>query len=141
DISSIRGTEEHDGERVIVMELLEGKTVRELISAAAVFSREARDERTLQLDKLLEVAIQMAEGLDAAHRKGIIHRDIKPANIFVTNRGEAKILDFGLAKLYDAAHANGTTEPPTAGDASVAAFPETCPSPIGELNLSKTGAA
>src|SRR5437667_5410774 len=99
NICTIHGAEEHEGQPFIVMELLEGTSLRELISAAAVSSREARDERTLQLDKLLEVAIQVTEGLDAAHRKGIIHRDIKPANIFVTTQGQAKILDFGLAKL------------------------------------------
>src|SRR6266566_1292695 len=99
NICTIYGTEEHEGQPFIVMELLEGETVRELISAAAVSTRQACDQRTLQLDKLLDVAIQVTEGLDAAHRKGIIHRDIKPANIFVTTQGQAKILDFGLAKL------------------------------------------
>jgi len=99
NICTIHGTEEHEGQPLIVMELLEGETVRELISAAAVSSQRARDQRTLQLDKLLDVAIQVADGLDAAHRKDIIHRDIKPANIFVTTQGQAKILDFGLAKL------------------------------------------
>src|SRR6266705_6771531 len=82
------------------MELLEGQSVRELISAAAVSSQHVCDQRTpLQLDRLVDVAIQVTEGLDAAHRKGIIHRDIKPANVFVTTQGQAKILDFGLAKL------------------------------------------
>src|SRR6266705_644204 len=100
NICTIHGTEEHEGQPFIVMELLEGTSLRELISAAAVSSRQACDERTpLQLDKLLDVAIQVTVGLDAAHRKGIIHRDIKPANIFVTTQGQAKILDFGLAKL------------------------------------------
>jgi eukaryotic-like serine/threonine-protein kinase len=112
---------EHEGQTFIVMQLLEGQTLGERIAAAFGPS--------IALSEFLDLAIQVAEGLNAAHRKGIIHRDIKPANIFVTNRGEAKILDFGLAKLYDAAQANGTTGAPTAGDASVAAFPETFPPP------------
>src|SRR5438445_1466633 len=100
NICTIYGTEEHEGQPFIVMELMEGETLRELISAAAVSSLPAGDRRVpLQLAKLLDVAIQVTEGMDAAHRKGIIHRDIKPANIFVTTQGQAKILDFGLAKL------------------------------------------
>src|SRR6266705_4659660 len=115
NICTIHGTEEHEGQPFIVMELLEGETVRELISAAAVSSRQACDQRTpLQLDKLLDVAIQVTEGLDAAHRKGIIHRDIKPANVFVTTQGQAKILDFGLAKLAPLS-AIGTDVSTTAG--------------------------
>jgi serine/threonine-protein kinase len=75
------------------MQLLEGQTLRELISAAG------EGKPPFAVDKVLDLSIQIIAGLEAAHRHGIIHRDIKPANIFVTLQGQAKILDFGLAKL------------------------------------------
>jgi serine/threonine protein kinase/TolB-like protein len=97
-ICTLYDIEEVDGRPFIVMERLEGRSLKERLAATRLPGAEGHGEG-IPVAELLEIAVQVADGLEAAHSHGVIHRDIKPANIFLTRRGQVKILDFGLAKL------------------------------------------
>jgi eukaryotic-like serine/threonine-protein kinase len=123
NICTIYNVEQHDGEWMIVMELLQGRTLDGIIQ-----------ERPMKTGELLDISVQIAEALDAAHQHGIIHRDIKPSNIFVTTRGVAKVLDFGLAKLAPRKRAVAeTVGAMTAADATLPSYLTTPGAAVGTV--------
>jgi serine/threonine protein kinase len=131
NICTVYDVEEHDGQPFIVMELLEGQTLHELMSATEAGLVTSGRKGLLQFKTLLNIATQVTQGLEAAHKKGVVHRDIKPANIFVTAQGQIKILDFGLAKFQEAETVD--VAPPNAADATRRQ--------VGNLTLTVTGVA
>jgi serine/threonine protein kinase/tetratricopeptide (TPR) repeat protein/TolB-like protein len=128
NICSIYQLGEHKGQPFIVLQLLEGQTLREWIESTTSQGTPAH------IKHVLELAIQILHGLEAAHEKGIIHRDIKPANIFVTSRGQAKLLDFGVAKFLDATEPVRMTSAPSTTEEA-----PSCRS--SDSQLTKTGAS
>ena len=139
NICTIYEVEEHESTPFIVMEYLEGMTLRELIGHAATASPLDKSAKAaLPIDEVIDIAVQIADGLDAAHQRGIIHRDIKPANIFITRQRQVKILDFGLAKAITSAK-EAAGEHLTEVEGEQAQKPPADPTP--DKSLTREGAA
>jgi eukaryotic-like serine/threonine-protein kinase len=135
NICSIYEFGDHQGQPFLVMPLLKGQTLREY--QAAVSAQAPGGSKALPLDQVLNFAIQIALGLEAAHEKGIIHRDIKPANIFITKKGTAQILDFGVAKVLQ----SDETDDAAADDATQIAILPLDDAGSAALYMTKTGVA
>ncbi|HEY6290897.1 MAG TPA: protein kinase [Terriglobia bacterium] len=142
---------EHEGQPFIAMQLLEGQTLRELIATPFTtgpsplgrkWPERPREGSSgpLSIGRVLDLATQIADGLEAAHTKGVIHRDIKPANIFITTRGEVKILDFGLAKLVESTEEVPDRGPEPNGHEG-ASQGDSAPAAFANPHLTRTGTA
>jgi serine/threonine protein kinase/Tol biopolymer transport system component len=147
-ICTIHEFGEHEGQPFLVMEFLEGQALRQRIAAgdggAGLAPRRVPQGVPLRIDEVLDLAMQIADGLEAAHHKGIVHRDIKPANIFITTHGQAKILDFGLAKLSPTKGPHpfgGGGDPALAGDQDEGVPHDPPTASTVESHLTKTGLA
>ena len=134
NICTIYEVEEHEGQPFLVMQLLQGETLRDRLSHFA------QANQKIAINELLDISVQICDGLQAAHAKGIIHRDIKPANIFLTTSGQVKILDFGLAKLVGVAEQSGSDGLQLQPDSSPAA-PQPAPSNLPDATLTRFGTA
>src|SRR5580765_4186058 len=128
NICTIHDIGEHQGQQFIVMELLEGETLQRRLAA-----------QPLEIEKVAKLGMQIAEALDAAHAKGIIHLDIKPANIFVSDRGQAKLLDFGLAKLLRPAGEETVTQSGTGARGISGTLPYMAPEQLKGFPLDARG--
>jgi serine/threonine protein kinase len=134
-ICAVYDFDQYEGQPFIAMQYLEGQTIRERIDGTR------SGEVPFRTEELIEIALQITGALESAHAKGIIHRDIKPANIFLTESGEAKILDFGVAALQDSGPLVGEDSPEDAAALNIQSSSAAIERTSGDLKLTRTGAA